>query len=296
MKGAGDVTLAGLGLDQRHRRHHHEQHRHPDPVRAEQLYTGNTTVNSGTLISGGDNAIGRSGTTYIKTGAKVNLGSHNQTFATLNGQGDLAGAGVMTIGAGDFRGSISGTGGQVVKDTAGTVTLSGNNTYTGGTTIAAGTLVAASNTALGTGAVKVGANATDAATLKLIADLDPSDFTLNEMGILQVDAGKTLTLTGSLFNYSQTEANWPTSNGFNLTMSGSTFEVAGLDSGAVAAGFSDNFNLDTLTVTGNLDLVDDTNNGNRGGIHGDQEALYVNFLMGAVRHHAGPERPLALRE
>jgi fibronectin-binding autotransporter adhesin len=87
-------------------------------------YTGITTVNSGTLASGADNAIGQ-GTTHINTGAKVNLGSHNQTFATLNGGGDLTGTGVMTIGAGDFSGSISGTGGQVVKDTAGTLTLSG---------------------------------------------------------------------------------------------------------------------------------------------------------------------------
>ena len=96
-------------------------------------YTGNTNVNSGTLASGADNAIGQAGTTYINTGAQVNLGGYNQTFATLNGGGDLTGNGIMTIGAGDFSGVISGSIGQVVKDTAGTLTLSGKNSYTAAT-------------------------------------------------------------------------------------------------------------------------------------------------------------------
>jgi autotransporter-associated beta strand protein len=247
--------------------------------RADNIYTGNTTVNAGTLASGANNAIGQ-GATSINTGAKVNLGSYNQTFATLNGGGELTGAGVMNIGAGDFSGVISGSGGSVVKDTAGTLTLSGPSTYDGGTTITAGTLVTANAAALGAGAVKVGADENDVATLHLITDLGVGDFTLNQLAILQVAAGKTLTLSGSFYNYSQTENNWPTSNGFNLTMSGSTFEVAGYDYGAEKKGFSDNFNLDTLTVTGNLELVDAVDNGNRGGFHGGQEAIYVNFLTG----------------
>lgn len=79
---------------------------------------------------------------------------------------------------------------------------------------------------------------------------------------------------------SQTEGNWLPAQGFNLATSGSTFEVAGHDYG-VTSGFSHNFNLNTLAVTGNLQLVDLVDNGNRSGIHGAQEALYVNSLTGS---------------
>ena len=252
------------------------------------LGTGALSMEGGTLQAGGsgdrtlDNAIaltadsslnGVTSNSLSLTGADYGAGINLKSYTlSVKGAGDVALA--------DYGGSINGTGGITMNST-GTLTMYGENTYTGGTTITAGTLVAANAAALGTGAVKVGATATDVATLHLTTDLGVGDFTLNKMAVLQVDAGKTLTLSHSFYNYSQTEANWPTSNGFNLTMSGSTFEVAGLDSGAVAAGFSDNFNLDTLTVTGNLELVDAVDNGNRDGIHGDQEALYVYFLTGA---------------
>lgn len=251
------------------------------------LGTGALSMEGGTLQAGGsgdrtlDNAIaltadsslnGVTSNSLSLTGADYGAGINLKSYTlSVKGAGDVALA--------DYGGSINGTGGITMNST-GTLTMYGENTYTGGTTITAGTLVAANAAALGTGAVKVGATATDVATLHLTTDLGVGDFTLNKMAVLQIDAGKTLTLSHSFYNYSQTEANWPTSNGFNLTMSGSTFEVAGLDSGAVAAGFSDNFNLDTLTVTGNLELVDAVDNGNRDGIHGDQEALYVYFLTG----------------
>ncbi len=91
--------------------------------KADNPYTGTTNVNSGTLASGADNAIGKTGITNINSNAKVDIGGYHQTFATLNGEGELTGTGVMTIGTGDFSGLISGAG-QVAKDTAGTLTLS----------------------------------------------------------------------------------------------------------------------------------------------------------------------------
>jgi len=266
-------------------------------------YSLGTQISAGTLVAASDLALGQSFAPVTLNGGTLQAGgTGDRTLAnpvsvtadsyingvasnalTLTGDITLQNSPCLTVkGAGNvaLAGAISGNG-EIDLTSTGTLTLSGNNTYTGGTTIAAGTLAAAGKTALGAGAVTVGANATDTATLHVTTDLGAGDFTLNEKGVLQVDAGKTLTLGGSFYNYSQTEANWPLPNGCNLTMSGSTFEVAGYDYGAAAAGFTSNFNLDTLTVTGNLDLVDEANNGNRGGVHGDQEALYINLLTGS---------------
>ena len=55
------------------------------------------------------------------------------------------GSGILTVGAGNFRGVIGdgdfGVGGQLTKNTPGTLTLGGANTYTGNTNINNGTLV-----------------------------------------------------------------------------------------------------------------------------------------------------------
>jgi len=167
MNGTGTLTLSG----------------------ANNSYTGDTNVNSGTLASGDNNAIGQ-GNTYIATGANVNLGSHNQTFASLNGGGNLTGTGVMTIGAGDFSGAISGTGGQVVKDTAGTLTLSGNNTYSGGTTINGGTLASGANNAIGQGTtyIATGANVNLGSHNQTFASLNGGG-NLTGTGVMTIGAG-----------------------------------------------------------------------------------------------------------
>ncbi len=93
--------------------------------------------------------------------------------------GSLAGDGVFYLGANKLRvggnnldrevsGDISdcgangtecyapgATGGSLIKEGTGRMTLSGNNTYTGGTTINEGTVVLGSNTAVGTGAISM---------------------------------------------------------------------------------------------------------------------------------------------
>jgi autotransporter-associated beta strand protein len=87
-------------------------------------YTGNTTINSGTLEIAGSGKLGGGaygGTIYIASGTKL---SYNTTSAQT------------------LSGIISGPG-SVTKENTGTLTLSAANTYIGGTTINAGTLVAA---------------------------------------------------------------------------------------------------------------------------------------------------------
>ena len=51
---------------------------------------------------------------------------------------------------------ITGTGGVLLKQGTGTLTLSGTNSYTGGTTLSQGTLIGSSNAAFGTGTITLG--------------------------------------------------------------------------------------------------------------------------------------------
>jgi fibronectin-binding autotransporter adhesin len=85
----------------------------------------------------------------------------NNSTGTLNVNGNIsAGSNSITLdGTGintTLSGIISGTGASVIKNDAGTATLSGANTYTGGTTINNGTLNANNATALGSGTVTLG--------------------------------------------------------------------------------------------------------------------------------------------
>ncbi len=105
-------------------------------------YSGNTTVNQGTLqITGAladstDVTVGNGGTYQVDT---------TDTIQSLAGTGNVSLANGITLTTGDggddiFSGVISGTG-NLVKVGSGTLTLSGiNNSYTGTTTISAGAL------------------------------------------------------------------------------------------------------------------------------------------------------------
>jgi len=87
-------------------------------------YTGNTTINSGTLEIAGNGQLGGGaygGTIAVASGSTL---SYNSSSAQT------------------LSGIISGSG-RVIKDNSGTLTLSAANTYIGGTTINGGTLVAA---------------------------------------------------------------------------------------------------------------------------------------------------------
>ena len=102
--------------------------------------TASVTVNSaGSTITGGSHFAG-----LELRGNSDRIGA---LFGSAAGTVGL-GSGVLTVGAGNFAGVIgdgavsgAGTGGQLVKNTSGTLTLTGANTYTGNTNINNGTLV-----------------------------------------------------------------------------------------------------------------------------------------------------------
>ncbi|HEX3357359.1 MAG TPA: autotransporter-associated beta strand repeat-containing protein, partial [Tepidisphaeraceae bacterium] len=115
-------------------------------------YTGDTTVNSGAILSlGVTNALPfGSGNGNLNLSGTLNLGNNNTTLDGLNGAGSINQGGTsarsLTIGAnnanGNFSGILSGgTSFNVLKTGSGSQSLTGSNTWGGGTTVNAGTLV-----------------------------------------------------------------------------------------------------------------------------------------------------------
>ncbi|MFH1420116.1 MAG: hypothetical protein ABII12_17730 [Planctomycetota bacterium] len=97
----------------------------------------------------------------------------------------------------------------------------------------------------------------------------------------------TIHLVGASFeNHNADEAELAGLANVNLIFEGggtryAKLEVAGEDKGEMPGGYIDNFELGTLTIGENtrVRLVDDTNNGNRGGAAGSDEAIYVDALI-----------------
>jgi outer membrane autotransporter protein len=94
------------------------------------------------------NSTGIAGATSDHTG--ILMKGHTETIGSLFGNGTVAldnklggAAGTLTVGAGDFSGVISDSNkgnGKFIKNTVGTVTLTGANTYTSPTDVKEGTL------------------------------------------------------------------------------------------------------------------------------------------------------------
>ena len=107
---------------------------------------GNQIADTATVTVNGPGSVILGGIDF----AGFELRDFDETIGVLNGSsvGTVGlGSAVLTVGAGTFNGVIrdgtvgSGTAGQLVKNTPGTLTLNGANTYTGNTSINNGTLV-----------------------------------------------------------------------------------------------------------------------------------------------------------
>ena len=159
---------------------------------------------------------------------------------------------ILTVGQGDFAGVIGGVNEYqakigLVKNTAGTLTLSGANTYEGGTQIESGTLKLAGAGTLGTGAVEIHENA----VLELnAAEGAEKSFTNKVTG------------TGTVAKTGAGTLKLNTANGFEsaLNISAGRANVVGTMTGDLAiangASFSPGDGIGTLTVNGLLSADD----------------------------------------
>ncbi len=123
-------------------------------------------VTSGTLIAGNIGALGAGGISIGASGT-VSLAGFAQTIGDLSGSGAVLTQGATltegTAGSTSFSGSITGTGSaKLIKQGAGTLTLSGTDTLPGGLTINAGGVNLNASTALnGGGSIAFGAGTGD---------------------------------------------------------------------------------------------------------------------------------------
>ncbi|MFJ7311483.1 autotransporter-associated beta strand repeat-containing protein [Pseudomonas sp. NPDC098747] len=200
-------------------------------------YTGNTSVEAGTLRAGSTQAFGTGGINLINSaGTAIDLAGFNETARYLSGGGATGGnvslgAGTLSINEGlnqIYGGAISGSGG-LVKSGTGNQTLSGcNSSYSGSTAINGGMLSVnclnngGSNSSIGSSGVLASNLVINGGTLQYLGAGSSSDrlFTLGAsggtleasgsgplqltnsgpMGLAGINAARTLSLAGSNAN------------------------------------------------------------------------------------------------
>ncbi|MDL4191897.1 fibronectin-binding autotransporter adhesin ShdA [Salmonella enterica] len=196
----------------------------------------NTLSGSGSLVKTGTGELTLSGGNDYSGGTTITGGTLTADHADSLGSGDIDNSGVLKVGEGELKNTLSGSG-SLVKTGTGELTLSGDNTYSGGTTISDGTLIAASVNALGSG------------------DIDNS-------GVLKVGEGElknTLSGSGSLVKTGTGEL---TLSGDNKTYSGDTTIADGTliaaNVNALGSGNIDNSGTLMLDANGAFELANVT--------------------------------------
>ncbi|EJH8054416.1 fibronectin-binding autotransporter adhesin ShdA [Salmonella enterica] len=246
----------------------------------------NTLFGSGSLVKTGTGELTLSGDNTYSGGTTISGGTLIAANVNALGSGDIDNSGVLQVGEGELKNTLSGSG-LLVKTGTGELTLSGdNNTYFGDTTIAGGTLIAANVNALGSGnidnsgtlmldangAFKL-ANVTthSGATTALAAGstLDAGQFTQEDGSTLSIDLGAatddavitadsvalggTLNVTGI---GSVTDSWTPEAYTYTLIDSDSAI-TTDFDDLTVAGMNSED--VDFLTIDGKVDETDNTN-------------------------------------
>ncbi len=195
----------------------------------------NILFGSGSLVKTGTGELTLSGDNDYSGGTTIDDGVLIADNADLLGTGAVANNGVLQVGEGELKNTLSGTG-SLVKIGTGELTLNGDNDYSGGTTITGGTLIAASVNALGSG------------------DIDNS-------GVLQVGEGElknTLFGSGSLVKTGTGELTLSGDNTYSggTTISGGTLIAANVN--ALGSGDIDNSGTLILDANGAFELANVT--------------------------------------
>ncbi|WP_077957629.1 fibronectin-binding autotransporter adhesin ShdA [Salmonella enterica] len=112
----------------------------------------NTLSGTGSLVKIGTGELTLNGDNDYSGGTTIDDGVLIADHADSLGTGTIANNGVLQVGEGELKNTLSGTG-SLVKIGTGELTLNGDNDYSGGTTIDDGTLIANHADSLGTGAI-----------------------------------------------------------------------------------------------------------------------------------------------
>ncbi|EAY1881566.1 fibronectin-binding autotransporter adhesin ShdA [Salmonella enterica] len=245
----------------------------------------NTLSGTGSLVKTGTGELTLNGDNDYSGGTTIDDGVLIADNADSLGSGDIDNSGVLQVGEGELKNTLSGSG-SLVKTGTGELTLSGdNNTYFGDTTIAGGTLIAANVNALGSGNIDNSgtlmldangafelANVTthSGATTALAAGstLDAGQFTQEDGSTLSIDLGAatddavitadsvalggTLNVTG----IGSVTDSW-TPEAYTYTLIGSDSAITTDFDDLTVAGMNRE-DVDFLTIDGKVDEADNT--------------------------------------
>ncbi|EIR7397357.1 fibronectin-binding autotransporter adhesin ShdA [Salmonella enterica subsp. enterica serovar Kingston] len=245
----------------------------------------NTLSGTGSLVKIGTGELTLSGDNDYSGGTTISDGTLTADHADSLGSGDIDNSGVLQVGEGELKNTLSGSG-LLVKTGTGELTLSGNNNYSGGTTIDDGVLIAANVNALGSGnidnsgtlmldangAFKL-ANVTthSGATTALAAGstLDAGQFTQEDGSTLSIDLGAatdeavitadSVTLGGTLnvTGIGSVTDSW-TPEAYTYTLIDSDSAITSDFDDLTIAGMNRE-DVDFLTIDGKVDETDNTN-------------------------------------
>ncbi len=112
----------------------------------------NNVTGGGQIVKSGSDELIVTGDNTYSGGTTISGGTLTADHADSLGTGTIANSGVLQVGEGELKNTLSGTG-SLVKTGTGELTLNGDNDYSGGTTIDDGVLIADHADSLGTGAI-----------------------------------------------------------------------------------------------------------------------------------------------
>ncbi|ECI4868713.1 fibronectin-binding autotransporter adhesin ShdA [Salmonella enterica subsp. enterica] len=245
----------------------------------------NTLSGTGSLVKTGTGELTLNGDNDYSGGTTIDDGVLIADNADSLGTGAVANNGVLQVGEGELKNTLSGTG-SLVKIGTGELTLSGDNTYSGGTTIDDGVLIAANVNALSGGDVDNSgtlmldangafelANVTthSGATTALAAGstLDAGQLTQEDGSTLSIDLGAatdeamitadSVTLGGTLnvTGIGSVTDSW-TPEAYTYTLIDSDSAITSDFDDLTVAGMNRE-DVDFLTIDGKVDETDNTN-------------------------------------
>ncbi|EHI4732780.1 fibronectin-binding autotransporter adhesin ShdA [Salmonella enterica] len=244
----------------------------------------NILSGSGSLVKTGTGELTLSGDNTYSGGTTITGGTLTADHADSLGTGAVANSGVLQVGEGELKNTLSGSG-LLVKTGTGELTLSGDNSYSGATTITDGTLIAANVNALGSGDIDnsgtlmLDANGafelanitthTDATTaLAAGSTLDAGQLTQENGSTLSIDLGAatddamitadSVTLGGTLnvTGIGSVTDSW-TPEAYTYTLIGSDSAITTDFDNLTVAGMNRE-DVDFLTIDGKVDETDNT--------------------------------------